>query len=395
MTKYDKFQLTEDLWLKYSYEDKQGLKSDRKKIIEDYERITGEPMSMNLLKSRIRRLDSKALYESKSFNQRTDEIIDEPTQLYTPHDLMISMGVDPEEFEMDSTTVNRWWLDKGDILDRIRNGQLKIRIKPKKVEIDAKFIERVLERVHEPIYIENSFSDAYGLLELTLTDMHFGKNTYDHYKGTQQKVLRWIQSQGWKQILIPIGNDLFHWDNFNGTTTAGTQVGFEPDLDKAWDDAYNFYIPIIELALEHGIEVYIPYIPGNHDETMGWAFAKLLEDKYPQAIHDTKNDNYKIHIWEKVAIGLSHGNTPRQFNKYAHIYNDLFRKEFAYATVREIHLGHEHHQKLSDEFGIVTRGLSTASGTDKWHYDNGFIGASKVFQCFVYSEDTLEAMLFI
>lgn len=395
MTKYEKFQLTEELWLKYSYEDKQGLKSDRKKIIEDYERITGEHMSMNLLKSRIRRLDSKVLYESKSFNERTDEIIDEPTQLYTPHDLMISMGVDPEEFEMDSTTVNRWWLDKGDILERIRNGQLKIRIKPKKFEITESLLDRLISKNVEPIIIEKKVQAPHGLYEFTMTDAHFGNNSFDDYKETFEKTLHWIDSQDWDTILMPIGNDLFHWDNVLGTTTAGTQVGFEPDLDFAWEQAMLFYKPIIELAIQRGENVYMPYVPGNHDTTLGWAFAKALKELYPQVIHDTRNNNYKIFTWEKVAIGLSHGSNPRDFKKYARIFNELFRKEFAHAEVREIHLGDKHHQMVFDEYGVVTRGLSTRAKVDQWHYNGGYIGASDCFQAFIYSKSAIEAMLFI
>ena len=48
---------------------------------------------------------------------------------------------------------------------------------------------------------------------------------------------------------------------------------------------------------------------------------------------------------------------------------------------------------ILDEFGIVTRGLSTASNTDQWHYNKRIIGASKCFQAgFIYNEDCLEAM---
>ena len=125
MKEKEKIALTSILWQKHSYADAQGLKSDRKKIIEEYESITGEVLTVSKLKNRIRRMNLDALYLSKSFNERTDEIIDGPTQLYSPDDLMIAMGADPELFEMDSTVINRWWLDKGSVLDRIRNGQLK------------------------------------------------------------------------------------------------------------------------------------------------------------------------------------------------------------------------------------------------------------------------------
>lgn len=395
MTKQEKIELTSLLWQKHSYEDGKGLRSNRQAIIEEYESITGETLPLGTLKGRISRLDKDELYIAKSFNDRTDDIIDEPAKLFTPEDLMIAMGADPEEFEMDSTIINRWWLDKGSILDRIRNGQLKIRIKPKKFEITKEMISRIVGMVVEPIEIESEINEPHGLFEFTMTDAHFGNNTYEYYKGTQQKILHWIGSQEWDSILLPIGNDLFHWDNVLGTTTAGTQVGFEPDIDLAWEYALQFYQPIIELALKKSKALHMPYIAGNHDETLGWAFSKMLSKLYPQAIHDVRNDNYKHFSWENVFIGLSHGSVPRDFKKYSRIFNDLFRKELAHATVREIHLGDKHHQMVFDEYGIVTRGLPTRAAIDNWHYKNGYIGSSDCFQAFIYSEDAIEAMLFI
>ena len=394
MKEKEKIALTSILWQKHSYADAQGLKSDRKKIIEEYESITGEVLTVSKLKNRIRRMNLDALYLSKSFNERTDEIIDGPTQLYSPDDLMIAMGADPELFEMDSTVINRWWLDKGSVLDRIRNGQLKIRIKPKKFEITEQVIDRLVSTKVKPIEIEKDIKDSHGLFEFTMTDAHFGNNSYEYYKPTQKKILTWIGSQMWDAILLPIGNDLFHWDNVLGTTTAGTQVGFEPDIDLAWEHAMQFYQPIIELALKQSKTLHMPYIAGNHDETLGWAFSKMLSKLYPQALHDVTNDNYKGFSWENVFIGLSHGSVPRDFKKYPRIFNELFRKELADA-IREIHLGDKHHQMVFDEYGIVTRGLSTRAVTDHWHYKSGFLGSSECFQAFIYSKDAIEAMLFI
>ena len=49
---------------------------------------------------------------------------------------------------------------------------------------------------------------------------------------------------------------------------------------------------------------------------------------------------------------------------------------------------------ILDEFGIVTRGLSTASNTDQWHYNKGYVGRVNVSKRF-YTEDSIEAMVFI
>lgn len=361
---------------------------------EEYFELTGVSIPIPTLRDKIVRWRLEA---ERNFNEVTDKIIDEPSKLYTSEDLLEAMNIDPDgDLEFDRATVNRWWLDKGNILERIRNGQIKIHLTKKKFELNEKVMNELLEKANiKPFVVEDTIKDPMGLLEMTLTDMHFGNNDFEHYKEHQTKIVRWIKSQEWEEVLIPVGNDLFHWDNINGTTLSGTQVGFEPDINKAWEDATKFYFPIIEAAIENAIDVFIPYVRGNHDATLGWAFVKMLEKKYRQVSFDLSLDNYKLHTWEKVAIGLSHGDDPRDIKKYAPIFNELYRKEFAHAETREIHLGHKHHQIVVDEFGIITRGLSTAAETDLWHRNKGFVGASKAFQLFIYSKERVEAMIFI
>lgn len=388
------------LWQRYSYRDSQGYKSDRKKILKEYNVVSEIKIEEWKLKRCIAKLDKEYLYNekhTKSFNDRVDEVIDKPHKLLTEEDILIAKGLDPLEFEMnDYNTTNAWWSDiPGETLRRIRNGQLKVGFRKRRKILDEITLDELLSKHIEPKHIESLARNPYGLLELTITDLHFGKNDYEHYKTHQGKILRWIHSQEWDSILIPLGNDLFHWDNIKGTTVNDTQVGFEPDLNKAWEDAMHFYTPIIETALKRSKNVHIVYVKGNHDATLAWAFTKMIVKEYPQLKSDVSFDNYKLFTWEKIAIGLSHGNEPRDFKKYAKIFNELYRMEFAKAEVREIHLGDKHHQMVHDEFGIVTRGLSTGSVTDQWHYNNGFIGASNSFQVFIYSENAIEAMIFI
>lgn len=382
--------LIDMLYQKYK---KQGTMYYRQDMADEYEKMTGEKISIGSLERYIRSA-------KKTFNERTDEIIDVPTGLYDEKTVIEAMGFDSNKFSIERITANRWWTDgikdNEDVIKRIKSGQIKVHLKQKKFEFTEESMNELLEKANiKPVWVDESVDKPSGLLELTLTDMHMGKNTYADYKPQQDKIMRWIRSKEWEEILIPIGNDLFHWDNVNGTTTAGTQVGFEPNLELAWEDAIKFYFPIIEEAIRKSVDVYIPYIKGNHDATLGWAFSKMMEKTFPQANVDTTINNYKLHTWKQIAIGLSHGNEPKDFNKYSKIFNDLYRIELAKAEVREIHLGDKHHQMITDEFGIVTRGLSTASKLDNWHYNNGFIGSSKCFQAFIYTEDAIEAMLFI
>ena len=119
------------LWQRYSYRDSQGYKSDRKKILKEYNVVSEIKIEEWKLKRCIAKLDKEHLYNekhTKSFNDRVDEVIDKPHKLLTEEDILIAKGLDPLEFEMnDYNTTNAWWSDiPGETLRRIRNGQLKV-----------------------------------------------------------------------------------------------------------------------------------------------------------------------------------------------------------------------------------------------------------------------------
>ncbi|MNJ75937.1 hypothetical protein D3C77_731230 [compost metagenome] len=69
--------------------------------------------------------------------------------------------------------------------------------------------------------------------------------------------------------------------------------------------------------------------------------------------------------------------------------------EWAKAKNREIHIGHLHVEDAKDVFGMVIRTLSTRNKTDKWHKDNGYVGAHKRFMLFEYSKSNLESIHYV
>lgn len=217
------------------------------------------------------------------------------------------------------------------------------------------------------------------LLELGFTDTHFGNSTLDTYRDTIARSVALIRSRSWHRIVIWTGSDFFHCDNFKNTTANGTLQS-----SVWWPDAYRdglaFIDAIVTPALECGVEVYVYYIPGNHDESMSWMFANLLRERYPQAVHDTDILERKVHVFGECAIGMTHGDEKTR--------RDLDRvfgaesREFASALHREVHMGHLHHESTKDNYGTVSRSLPTRARTDKWHREEGFVGARKRFQAF-------------
>lgn len=223
-----------------------------------------------------------------------------------------------------------------------------------------------------------------GYLNLPLFDMHFGVNDFEYYKETQSEIAGLID-RGYKETLFIIGQDLLHNDDFRGRTSKGTQIQ-QIDMEKAWEDAMLFYVPLIELALEKCNRVAIIYSKGNHDESMSWAFVKCLEAKFPQARFDTRFRERKVHMLGTNFIGINHGDKKRVDNLTEN-FSTEFPLEWSRATTREIFTGHLHHERVLDKGGAVIRRMPTGNDIDSYHDDYGFTTAHKRFEVFEYSED--------
>lgn len=229
------------------------------------------------------------------------------------------------------------------------------------------------------------------LLEIPLYDMHFGISTLADYENTLDDILELLE-KNYKEVLIVIGQDLFHNDDFRGRTTSGTPIE-QVNMIKAWNDALEFYSSII---MASPVPPTILYSQGNHDETLGWAFVQLLKAKFPDIIVDDSRDDRKIYCFGQNVIGFTHGDKVKgkPINLMG-VFLSEFPKEFSSAKVKEIHAGHLHHEKSEDVYGVMCRTLSTGNLTDSWHKDKGFIGQNKRFTVFEWSEEKLKSIHYV
>jgi hypothetical protein len=53
---------------------------------------------------------------------------------------------------------------------------------------------------------------------------------------------------------------------------------------------------------------------------------------------------------------------------------------------REIHTGHYHKQQLEEQFGVRVRILSALCPPDDWHSAQGYVGAIRQAEAFVWSK---------
>lgn len=237
-------------------------------------------------------------------------------------------------------------------------------------------------------------TDAEGMLEIPLFDMHFGIADLAFYEKPLKKMLAIITSKRWDKIVIPVGQDLFHNDSIEkGITTKGTIIE-KVDMRKAVYDAKTFYYNLIDTALQNANEVSVMYSAGNHDKTVGWMFVQVLKERYGDIVDDSTAER-KALLWQGCFIGITHGSKKGDTVSGLRGYFTMeFPREFAAASVREIHAGHLHREDGKDEYGVQVRRLSTGNKDDEWTIDEGY-KSQKRFMLFEYLPNELKSIHYV
>jgi len=307
----------------------------------------------------------------------------EPDYLLTAH------GFDPEAWEVVAARSSLWESASRDG-DSVPLYASRITAKPRVPVLDLEALVAALSGV-EAVSVDAPPASGDKLLEVDLFDMHWGVAYLDHYRPTLARVLALVDATDACELLLPIGSDWFHNDNFRATTAKGTPID-GMDFIRAWADALTFVTTVVLHAIEAGMRVAVVYVKGNHDESMAWAFVQLLKARFPQVACDDAIQERKLHTFGDVAVGLTHGDKGGRDLDRAFLAE--FR-EFAAASVKEIHGGHIHHEVTDDRYGVMVRRLPTAGKVDQWSRDLGYVGACRRFAAFVYSADSLEAIHYL
>ncbi|GJM84306.1 hypothetical protein HMSSN139_68020 [Paenibacillus sp. HMSSN-139] len=296
--------------------------------------------------------------------------------------LLTAHGYDPKVWELTSAKWSEWnQHNKKDGTVTLFSSQ--ITVKPRVSAVNWDDIIKKIETIN-PIYIERKPKESAQYINIPLFDMHFGISSYETYQETQKDIARLLE-QGYKEALFIIGQDLLHNDDMRGRTSSGREIE-KVSMERAWEEATLFYMPLIEKAIETCEKVTIIYSKGNHDESMGWAFVKCMEARYPQVHFDTRFKERKAHMLGYNFIGINHGDK-KKIEKLPENFSTEFPLEWSQAKTRELFTGHEHHEKVIDRGGVVIRRMPTGNEIDDWHDDYGYTTAHKRFEVFEYTED--------
>lgn len=336
-------------------------------------------------------------------------------------------GVDLEVWEVERWVVNRW--EMGALVDGALTTQPLYQIKAwlrRKggSKADRAFLEELFGALAEraptlpPPPVPRGDGEP-RMAVLAAPDIHVGKLAWGEETGenydTKIALALWREStrallarlaaypQEVELLLLPLGNDLFHVDTLQNTTTSGTRM----DVDSRWQRAFRLVAEfvveeIVEAARKTVPKVEVVMVPGNHDHQRTFYLGELLRAFYRNAqgvrVQNAPTPR-KYRLWRKVLLGWTHGH--REKHKDLPL---LMAVEAAslwgLAAWREWQVGHfharrqHHYMPLVDERGVIVRVLPALSGVDAWHAEMGFVGSKRAASLIVYHPEGEEASFY-
>jgi len=332
----------------------------------------------------------------------------------TLEDLLTECEVDRNVWEVDHHIVNKHdmaYKDEAGEAHVVELYQIKAWLKRRPGPPDSQIIRELWEQLkQDPIPTPRSVAPrtkSDKMLEISIPDLHYGalawaQETREDYdsKIAEKRFLDAVQSLldkglvfGFSRVLFPVGSDFFHVDNPENSTTAGTRL----DADTRWQRSFVHGVRVVRKAVEmirRHAPVDIVVISGNHDTTRAFYLGELLAAAYENCKDVTVNNAptpRKYYRWGTVLLGLAHGDRV----KTAALPNLMAGEaaaDWAQTTHREWHVGHLHHSKEHwfeagrEQNATRIRTLPSLAGTDSWHAAQGYVGARKAAEAYLWSK---------
>lgn len=237
------------------------------------------------------------------------------------------------------------------------------------------------------------------LLVLPKQDAHYNKfdiygdnsiedRFYREYDSTLNMLEKACATNTLDDVLYIVGSDQFN-SEWTSMTTKGTPQQNILSYQDAFKAICEHEISIIDLLLEHSNNVKVAFLPGNHDEYVGWHLVNWLSSYYRNnddiVIH-TETVNTKYYKYGNSAILLNHGDAIKP-KELAHKFPIGFKEEWSNCDNYYIFTGDKHVELSMDIHGIKFYQVpQLSSATSKWDDKQGYIDSKAEMTAFVITE---------
>lgn len=193
-------------------------------------------------------------------------------------------------------------------------------------------------------------------LIINLQDAHYNK--YDikgnndiskRFELVRSKVYKVVQetslSSNLNKIIYIVGSDIFN-SEWTSATVHNTPQMNVTDYHKGFEAICEHEISVIDFLLSSAANVEILFVPGNHDQYVGWALVKWLQAYYRNQDNLTINTDpsfTKYTKFGKSAICFNHGYKIKPevlVQNFSIQFKDFSRCETHYCFTGDIHSEH-------------------------------------------------------
>lgn len=356
-----------------------------------YKKVESPGLSNDSIKQNIKFNDDETIKHidlnvNLTFKSKTDK---------TPEDIMRLKGYEPTEWKLLDVTDNDWSMTNGEG-EQYWNYQCKIRMAPKQQEVNYEAIINKIIKHKTPYKPRVSIlipTDSY--VAVPSFDTHLDGKSLEGYRKALEEQNYIVGTKQRKESLLILGGDIADVDSVNNTTTRGTQLD-SVNVEAMWDELEEYYESILETMITNSETVKVMSLVGNHDNTVGYLFARQLQraySKHSNVLFDVTLKQRKATMLGNNMIGGVHGD--KAHKNYPQLFATEFSQHWAKATNREIFSGHLHTEVTKDHGGILQRQVGTRVETNKWGDDNGFVLSSKSFQVVEYDRNQTKCVMYV
>lgn len=334
--------------------------------------------------------------------------------IQTLDDALAAAEVDLDVWEVDRHKVNAWEVTmggggkEGAPPATYTNFQVTVFLKRRVPDVQHDAIAAAIESLSRPAPKLPPVKLDRGDLAATLAlyDVHFGKLAWARETGTDydldsarrlfmkavRDLLERLTRDPVQRIYLPLGQDFFQVDNWQGTSAKGTPQDVDGRFQKIFEVGVEAVVRAVDLCAQRAPEVDVLYVPGNHDPTTSYYLTKVIEARYHGSDRVTVDAGPAPRKYRRhgvCLIGHTHGNE-EPHRDLPTIMADEVPEDWAASECREWLVGHVHKRKetrflAGDTFGSVgVRVIPSLSGTDRWHYTKGYVRGRRAAEVYLW-----------
>ena len=238
-------------------------------------------------------------------------------------------------------------------------------------------------------------SDDTLIAELSLYDAHVGKvsaegedigEVVESFLAATDRLLDESRNYNLSKIILPVGQDFFNVDNFQGTTTKGTVLPTPPEhFTEVFRLGWTAMEKVIGKCLQVA-PVEALWVPGNHDKSTSFYLVELLRSRF----EDTQDVSFDLGLNERkyreyglCLFGYTHGEEIKLADLPLLMATECDKWIGGTDQERYWRIGHFHRKRevaytVGDTFkGVRVQVLPPLCVTDRWHMNKGFVNPNR------------------